>query len=58
MSKTTNGDKMNEIMRTKEINGQSNKDDLSNRSMNNQLGSKMNILNKEKIKKKKNKSEN
>ena len=43
---------MNEIMRAKEINGQSNKDDLSNRSINNQLGSKMNINNKSKKKKK------
>ena len=46
---------MNEIMRTKEIIGNSEHDDLSNRSINNKIGSKVNILNKEKIKKKKNK---
>jgi hypothetical protein len=41
--------KMNEIMRPND------KDDLSNRSMNNKLGSKVNINNKSKMRKKKKK---
>lgn len=53
MTKTITGDKMNEIMRAKEITGNNDQDDLSNRSINNQLGSKVNINNKSKTKKKK-----
>jgi hypothetical protein len=46
---------MNEIMRTKEIMGNSENDDLSNRSINNKLCSKVNINNKSKMKNKKKK---
>ena len=53
VTKTITGDKMNEIMRAKEITGNNDQDDLSNRSINNQLGSKVNINNKSKTKKKK-----
>ena len=53
MTKTITGDKMNEIMRAKEITGNNDQDDLSNRSINNQLVSKVNINNKSKTKKKK-----
>ena len=55
MSKNTYGDNMNEIMRPKEITGNNDNDDLSNRAINNQLGSKVNIL-KKKTKKNKNKN--
>ena len=55
MSKNTYGDKMNEIMRPKEITGNNDNDDLSNRAINNQLGSKVNIIKKNK---KKNKNKN
>jgi hypothetical protein len=43
---------MNEIMRAKELMGSSENDDLSNRSINNKMGSKVNINNKSKMKKK------
>ena len=53
MSKNITGDNMNEINRTKEIAYNSRPDDLSNRSLNNQLGSKVNVNKFIKKKKKK-----